>query len=338
MEKARDRSIDTLKAFGIVCVVLGHISDSPFHNYLYTFHVPLFFFASGMLYRDDADLKRTLLKKFRILWSYVLFWIVSMVIYRELYSLFTQHKFLSYTENHLLGLLLGGQWLNEYSNNYPIWYLQCFFAASLVFVLFMKLCRNDIARAAVTLCIGYFSIPFQKMLPLRPAFRVDVLPIAVVFMACGYFYNKYYPKEKCTTYPCAILLILFGRLTTCGGSLTSIGHYSYYVSALLTVMGFHILLSRFEARHGQKRVTEILGRNTLYIMGLHAVTMKDSRSIAKYIFENLAIDYKPAQAVTTALISIAICVSLAEVYKPLKQKCAALLRKRLRRGEKSAAG
>lgn len=49
----RDSSLSILKGFGILLVVLGHsgLENVPYgggvHDWVYTFHMPLFFIASG---------------------------------------------------------------------------------------------------------------------------------------------------------------------------------------------------------------------------------------------------------------------------------------------------
>ena len=54
--------IDVLKGIGIILVVLGHIYlDDVVYNWLYSFHMPLFFIAAGMVYKEKSvliDIKR----------------------------------------------------------------------------------------------------------------------------------------------------------------------------------------------------------------------------------------------------------------------------------------
>ncbi len=50
--------IDALRGFGIILVVLGHLhfGHNMLHQYIYAFHMPLFFLVSGYLYRAPARL------------------------------------------------------------------------------------------------------------------------------------------------------------------------------------------------------------------------------------------------------------------------------------------
>lgn len=47
--KIRYTDLDFAKGIGIILVVWGH-ANGPFSQYIYQFHMPLFFFISGMLF------------------------------------------------------------------------------------------------------------------------------------------------------------------------------------------------------------------------------------------------------------------------------------------------
>lgn len=51
--KQRDITIDILKGIGIILMVLGHAGcPAPIKDYIYTFHMPLFFLASGYFFSE----------------------------------------------------------------------------------------------------------------------------------------------------------------------------------------------------------------------------------------------------------------------------------------------
>lgn len=86
----RIKSVDIAKGLGILLVVFGHQIDY-FHapvpgaySYIYLFHVPLFFFLSGLFFREQENLWTTVKKKFmRLYLPYLLanifFFFVEMV-------------------------------------------------------------------------------------------------------------------------------------------------------------------------------------------------------------------------------------------------------------------
>ena len=61
-ESKRNIFIDFIKGFLILLVILGHflpgtLSENPARYVIYSFHMPAFFFISGMLYSGHTSLK-----------------------------------------------------------------------------------------------------------------------------------------------------------------------------------------------------------------------------------------------------------------------------------------
>lgn len=87
--------IDVLKGIGIILVVIGHVNTKGFLvQWLYTFHMPLFFALSGyILYKFGKNIpfQKFLLKRTKsILWPFILFrlllfiyWIVIESHFRD---------------------------------------------------------------------------------------------------------------------------------------------------------------------------------------------------------------------------------------------------------------
>lgn len=56
MQKERIIWIDYCKVFAIFCVILGHMSINHYAlDYIFSFHMPLFFFISGYLYHYKGN-------------------------------------------------------------------------------------------------------------------------------------------------------------------------------------------------------------------------------------------------------------------------------------------
>jgi len=63
----RDIALDIAKGIAMLLVIIGHCDNlyfSPTHHFIYSFHMPLFFLASGYLYKV-RDIKETLKKDFK---------------------------------------------------------------------------------------------------------------------------------------------------------------------------------------------------------------------------------------------------------------------------------
>ena len=72
--------IDKLKAFGILSVILGHI-QSPFGAFIFSWHMPLFFFLSGFFIHNDRPLREFLNRDFRrFMIPFFIFTLIAMMI------------------------------------------------------------------------------------------------------------------------------------------------------------------------------------------------------------------------------------------------------------------
>ena len=74
----RSCSADILKGIGIILVVMGHVThDMPLKNWIYAFHMPLFFLLSGIFFKPTFENWKKSSK--RLLIPYIFFAIVSFV-------------------------------------------------------------------------------------------------------------------------------------------------------------------------------------------------------------------------------------------------------------------
>lgn len=81
----RDCSIDIYKGIGIILMVLDHIAVGYYFGYgIHSFHMPMFFFASGLLFKGKTNipiLAYTKKKAKSLLIPYLLFGMVGAVLY-----------------------------------------------------------------------------------------------------------------------------------------------------------------------------------------------------------------------------------------------------------------
>ena len=77
---SRLTALDSLRGFGILLVVLGHASRSAsLVSWIFSFHMPLFFIISGMLFHERQFLDSFKKKVTRLLIPYLFFGIVTFV-------------------------------------------------------------------------------------------------------------------------------------------------------------------------------------------------------------------------------------------------------------------
>ncbi len=70
MKTAKNRIewIDTAKGIGLLCVILGHLHIPYLSAWIYTFHIPLFFFLSGCVFNGQKySFKEYFIRRFKSL-------------------------------------------------------------------------------------------------------------------------------------------------------------------------------------------------------------------------------------------------------------------------------
>ena len=80
--KKRIEWIDIAKGIGIILVIMGHTIALRYSQWLYTFHLPLFFLLSGLVYNVSKYPKYTTLlrqKSKQILWPWLKYFLVGLI-------------------------------------------------------------------------------------------------------------------------------------------------------------------------------------------------------------------------------------------------------------------
>ena len=321
----RDEKIDITKAIGIILVIWAHVS-SRFAMYIYTFHMPLFFWVSGFLRysaKDKPFIQFLKSKTKTTIIPYIIFWFLTVVIYANGFQLFYYHMLAPLTMNTLKGLLFGGHWLAETTNNFAIWYLQLYFIAAIIFEIIIRH-FNKLFKFLSFILISISTVPFQHFLPGRPAFHINVLPAALSFMLIGYFSKHLIQKKrnyiinKPQSFCISILLLIVGwRISTIHyGDISNINSYLFFIGASLSILGIYILSGFFT----NSNFLKYIGSKTLYILGLHGLTFATLRLLTDYIMINLNLKGDLVYSIILAFFALISSCGLAELFFYIKER------------------
>lgn len=182
----REEFIDSSKGIGIILVILGHCLNKnywPFHI-IFTFHMPLFFFLSGMVSKVDLSFL-TLIKKrvHSLVVPYFCFFVLGLlltVIVPDWLSCFT-----------LQGVIKDFFYADpENVHNSSIWFLICLFGVQLLFLCIAKLpIWIQLATLSSLYVLG--SVYIHQLISMtgldRLPMNIDVVPVAVFLFAMGYY-------------------------------------------------------------------------------------------------------------------------------------------------------
>lgn len=172
----RDLSIDIAKVFGITLVVVGHsYSPYPLEKIIYSFHMPLFFMVSGLLYKSRG-IGPTLRNKWSgLVVPYLLALLVTLPV------LWIIGRGDAFNARLLVDVLEAKNEVLIW--NSPMWFLPSLFTTFLLFVLIEAVMKNTrtaaVAGMVLGLCGSYLVPAIREML----VFGLDTAVPALFFFS-----------------------------------------------------------------------------------------------------------------------------------------------------------
>ncbi len=161
MKNKRYDWVDVLKFLGIFYIFVGHFgwNSGKFYYFVFQFHVPLFFFASGFFFKQEKKFKKFAWEKF-----------ISIMIPYFVFSFI--HLFLIAINNsYSMGTCL--DWsisiVKGIRNTLPaggIWFLPCLYLTQLFYFILIKLFKKKKFVFVVSLILYYFALYGLKNNPL----------------------------------------------------------------------------------------------------------------------------------------------------------------------------
>ena len=281
---SRSKTVDVARGLGIILIVFGHspmvLTENPeLFRVVFSFHLPLFFFLSGVFLRDSDGLRHLIQKRADTLLK-PYFSVLSIVGIYRVASRATPIK------KYCLGVLYatGGK-IESISTAYlgPLWFLPHLFVALVFSSLVLKAIKNlpqtsflRVALYITILTVGGILIeakgiglPFSLDLIFVTSgfilfgnfwskqvqsfsFRsLDFIFAGVVFLACHYFYDETIDLNQ----------RLLGNFLIC---------------TLQSFLGIYIILSVSALFSRNKTFAQLLayvGASSLFILIFHWVVM-----------------------------------------------------------------
>ncbi|MCR5098302.1 MAG: acyltransferase family protein [Lachnospiraceae bacterium] len=185
MEKKRINWIDMAKGYGILAVFIGHmVQSSALGLFVYSFHLPLFFFLSGYLFKADDGFGSFIKKKSRsILLPY--FTLGLPVVFCDAFYplLFSGQHF---TMEHLMYELSKEFMQFLFQCRYAtLWYLAVLFGVNILMYFICKI-KSTIIQIVIVIAAFTASMIYYAMGGTELPWNVDVAFPALIFFAFGY--------------------------------------------------------------------------------------------------------------------------------------------------------
>ena len=214
-ENKRSRALDIAKGIGILLVVLGHCPQvwSPVKQWIYSFHVPLFFLLSGMVWdrashEENGFLNVAFLRKkaLRLLVPCFL-WGLGYLVARALVSQ-------SFKPESLGWLLYNTESsISKAGSLTPLWFLSCMFVTTCLFEGIQRFfCKKRLSKwilFGLSLVFAALGL-FLPVFPLGYPWNVDIAMLGLAMMIWGYLVRE--TMDRLTEKPWLCLLISLAAL------------------------------------------------------------------------------------------------------------------------------
>ena len=280
--------IDNAKFLGIFFVILGHYEiDQNLRQYIYSFHMPLFFFISGYLYSKNKymNFKKFISRKIRtLLIPYFLFAFCSyffwLIIVRKLS--FRGASLLISPWKPFVGIFYSigtGEW--RIPLNIALWFVTCLFVCEIAFWFISKYAKDSKQLISILIIIGIIGYLDSIFVNIKMPWSADVAMTAIVFYGTGYLMKRAKADMVITELSDAklsvLLIVIFcASIMTCYlNSPIDMNNNSYgnillfYISAFAGII-FYLGISKIIKPN---RLIRYIGKNTIVLIGLGGIVM-----------------------------------------------------------------
>jgi len=294
----RNPAIDIARGIGIILVVLGHNwtvlqERGELFRVIYSFHLPLFFFLSGLFLKDAGSLASFALSRADALLK-PYFVVLLMLGIAEMLAPQSVPVAGTTPLAYFTGVLFGTAPTIAWT---PLWFLPHLFVASILATALLRATRHLPRRttalwllacallAAGVACIDWFwqtgtgeALRFmgQQQLPGLP-WSLDLLLVTTPFMLSGYLLGKPVAAMRFSLFKFAVAALAFTALHTYSGETMDLNLRVYgnpVISTLQAALGIYLVLSvsMLLQRHAVfRRPLACMGSASLFILLFHYV-------------------------------------------------------------------
>lgn len=312
--------IDYAKAFAMFFVIVGHVKYGNYlSNWIYSFHMPLFFLLSGITlkaYRGGWSQYVIKLSK-RLMFPYLSYALLYFLY--NLMKVIFLHKDINLV-NTFLGIFIQ---IRRTEYTIGLWFLPLLFITEiLVYLIVLQKEKIQIIIILLIALIGFFYANiFKQALP----WGIDSVPIAMVFVYLGYVYKnklnlQIFISKRWAMF--ALFPLLFLSIFWCNCNVAILGrsvdmyemlYGNPFVYLLAAIHGILVVLLICRVMFGKRelRFWQFVGRNTLHIYCLHGLIIPVLKNGFEIFMRRIEIeDMLVVFQVIIAMMVMLICVIL----------------------------
>jgi len=175
--------LDVAKGYGVVMVIIGHLYFPRLTPYLYTCHLPLFFFLSGYVFRTYASWSVFWRKKVRsLLVPYFAYGLVQIGFYC-LYTVGPAHFHWTVLIDKLTELIVQRRF-------WSLWFLTCLFVTEIIYYALARLLPRQKHRLIASFLLCLLALAYYRLSGQAIAWNIDAALVALPFFALGQLYYR----------------------------------------------------------------------------------------------------------------------------------------------------
>lgn len=163
--------IDMAKGWGILLLIYGHVADDIFAKWLYTFHIPLFFFLSGYVFNPNKDWKTFIYSKSKSL----LLPYISLGIPLILINLRYGFDFEFLITNFIVQ-----------ERMFPLWFITSLFIMLLIAYCIFNRFSSTLHQLIISVLLGITGVILWRMEIVSLPWNIDITMVAFPFFYIGY--------------------------------------------------------------------------------------------------------------------------------------------------------
>lgn len=283
--------ITYFKAIGIILVVIGHSgAPSSIVNFIGLFHMAMFFFISGYLYkdRDTYNPIKYIFKRVKSLYIPFIIWQILFVILHNIFYYMNIYSSSIYYAGQVGGLYTGTDIVKSLVNvitfrpmeqiGGAMWFLPALFSTSVIFCLIryisIKIINKKSEYITTLLVLLCYIVGYNTDLPRL----LSVSLVALIIFWLGFKYKKF--EYNVTLNPvvaviCFSILIVLNEYGTVSMVSNSYPNMLFFIVTSLSGIYIMIYILRtFKCFNKKSGILNFIGNNTVYIMILHFISFK----------------------------------------------------------------
>ena len=290
------------KAIGIILMVAGHsgIPSTNINNFIYIFHMPLFFFCSGYFFKeiyDYVNLQKFCFKRLSGLYVPYIKWSLAFLLFHNLFYYLHLYHF-SYKMDDFLWHFIKTVTMSDYEIMLrPFWFLKALLWSSITAGLLsylsnrLKTILNTKRILFLTLAITLYLKYLDFQLPIIG--DCSLITFGIVYIYSGFFYRQYENNFHVNDSVLVVFffIVLIGSIYFNGiidmRYTTITNTIPYYILSLLGIILVYEISIRFNRNNYNiiKSTLYYIGNHTMPILSLHLLSFKIGNLAKIWIYD-----------------------------------------------------